>query len=167
MAAHNQDPSTSSKEFWRKVGATLSHPLVAGTLAGMTEVLLLYPLDIIKTRQHLAGSSTFFDTLLAVVREEGFFGLYRGVLPAVIGVIPQHLTRVLCFEYIQSTLNSFNITSSSPTSPSTTTTAVAELPPNVRVNILAGMLAGIMETVACLPLDVIKVRMQTSRWIAQ
>lgn len=61
--------------------------LAFGGAAGLTEVLLLYPLDVVKTRWMLhvdrPGSVGVFGTLREIVRVSGVKSLYRGILPPI------------------------------------------------------------------------------------
>lgn len=64
---------------------------VAGGLAGLTAATLIYPMDLAKTKLALSHGNQyngFVDCIRRVYRSEGFFGLYRGWLPTVIGGVP-------------------------------------------------------------------------------
>ncbi|KAL2914930.1 mitochondrial FAD carrier protein flx1 [Polyrhizophydium stewartii] len=66
--------------------------LIASAEAGMLTSLLTNPFWLIKTRMCTQKATdpgayrNVFDGLRQVVRAEGFFGLYRGIVPALIGV---------------------------------------------------------------------------------
>lgn len=58
----------------------------------------VYPIDLVKTRLQNQRSGSYvgelmyknsFDCFKKVVRYEGFFGLYRGLLPQLVGVAPE------------------------------------------------------------------------------
>jgi len=58
----------------------------------------VYPIDLVKTRmqnQRLTSSvyevmyRNSFDCFRKVIKHEGFFGLYRGLIPQVVGVAPE------------------------------------------------------------------------------
>jgi len=58
----------------------------------------VYPIDLVKTRmqnQRLTPSvyevmyRNSFDCFRKVIKHEGFFGLYRGLIPQVVGVAPE------------------------------------------------------------------------------
>ena len=61
----------------------------AGFISGSISTYLGHPLDTIKVRmqvgRHNHGIS---DSLKHIIKNEGFFGLYKGVLPPVIGYAP-------------------------------------------------------------------------------
>eukprot|EP00039_Didymoeca_costata_P015369 m.259770 g.259770 ORF g.259770 m.259770 type:complete len:452 (+) comp16208_c1_seq3:197-1552(+) len=65
--------------------------LFCGCMAGGISQLSVYPLEVTKTR--LAVSTTgqyngIYDCIRKTVTEEGVFALYRGVIPALMGLIP-------------------------------------------------------------------------------
>ena len=58
----------------------------------------MYPIDLVKTRmqnQRLTATvyevmyKNSFDCFRKVIKHEGFFGLYRGLIPQVVGVAPE------------------------------------------------------------------------------
>lgn len=71
---------------------------VAGALAGSTSVLCTYPIDLSRTVlavriAHDVSSPDMkrlgiFPTLYSIFQQQGIFGLYRGMYPTLIGVIP-------------------------------------------------------------------------------
>lgn len=77
--------------------------LLAGAGAGAGAVMVTYPLDLVRTRlacmsevqdKHGArtwtwkGRLTLRDVVGDVVRQEGVFGLYRGIGPTLMGILP-------------------------------------------------------------------------------
>lgn len=58
----------------------------------------MYPIDLVKTRMQNQRTGSFigelmyrnsFDCFKKVIRHEGVFGLYRGLLPQLMGVAPE------------------------------------------------------------------------------
>lgn len=58
----------------------------------------VYPIDLVKTRMQNQRAGSFigelmyrnsFDCFKKVIRHEGFFGLYRGLVPQLMGVAPE------------------------------------------------------------------------------
>lgn len=58
----------------------------------------VYPIDLVKTRMQNQRSGSFVGELMyrnsidcckKVIRHEGFFGLYRGLVPQLMGVAPE------------------------------------------------------------------------------
>lgn len=86
-------------------GADLSpiRRLVCGGAAGITSVIITYPLDIVRTRLSIQSASFaalgkreagerlpgMFRTMVLMHKNEGgIFALYRGIVPTVAGVAP-------------------------------------------------------------------------------
>jgi Mitochondrial carrier protein len=68
---------------------------VAGSLAGTTSVLLTYPIDLARTilavqigYRTAVPTLGLWRTLVNVFTTNGVAGLYRGVYPTVVGVVP-------------------------------------------------------------------------------
>ncbi|NWI99748.1 S2543 protein, partial [Crypturellus undulatus] len=67
--------------------------ITAGSLAGMVATLVTHPTDVIKTRLIVQNrlEPSYRGILHAfrkIKHQEGFFALYRGVSPAILGAIP-------------------------------------------------------------------------------
>jgi len=67
--------------------------LFSGSMAGTTAVLLTYPLDLVRTRLAFQVDQHHYKgirhTLVTIVRNEGgVLSLYRGIVPAILGMIP-------------------------------------------------------------------------------
>ncbi|EGG24886.1 mitochondrial substrate carrier family protein [Cavenderia fasciculata] len=81
ISSQSQSSSTLSSQFHIN--------FVAGVAAGVTQVFITNPIFMIKTRMQLQvpGSdryyTSFFDGVRKTVQYEGFFGLYKGVVPAL------------------------------------------------------------------------------------
>lgn len=68
-----------------------------GSLAGAFGAFMVYPIDLVKTRmQNQRGAdpgqrlyNNSIDCFRKVIRNEGFRGLYSGVLPQLVGVAPE------------------------------------------------------------------------------
>uniref|UniRef100_A0A8C7MIZ8 Solute carrier family 25 member 12 n=1 Tax=Oncorhynchus kisutch TaxID=8019 RepID=A0A8C7MIZ8_ONCKI len=80
-----------------------------GALAGATGATAVYPIDLVKTRmQNQRSTSSFvgelmyknsFDCAKKVLRYEGFFGFYRGLVPQLIGVAPEKAIKLTASHY--------------------------------------------------------------------
>ncbi|XP_066452275.1 mitochondrial glycine transporter [Eleutherodactylus coqui] len=86
------DPLASSP---RMAALSHMHPVVkafvCGSLSGTCSTLLFQPLDLVKTRlqaQQTGSRLGMSQLLVTVVRDENFWGLWRGVLPSFIRCIP-------------------------------------------------------------------------------
>ncbi|KAJ2780714.1 hypothetical protein H4R18_003301 [Coemansia javaensis] len=84
------------------MSAAASQPLpfhfqfAAGAIAGVSEILCMYPLDVAKTRLMLqvggGGGDQYksiLDVFSRIVREEGASRLYRGILPPIMVEAPK------------------------------------------------------------------------------
>lgn len=74
-----------------------AHHFGLGSLAGAFGAFMVYPIDLVKTRMQNQRSSRVgerlyknsWDCAKKVVRNEGFKGLYAGVMPQLVGVAPE------------------------------------------------------------------------------
>jgi len=63
----------------------------AGSMAGLTSQAVVYPLDIVKTRLAISPRGQYSgigDCLAQTVRCEGIFAMYKGLGPALVGIVP-------------------------------------------------------------------------------
>ena len=69
-----------------------------GSIAGATGATAVYPIDLVKTRMQNQRTGSYigelmyrnsFDCFKKVIRHEGFTGLYRGLVPQLMGVAPE------------------------------------------------------------------------------
>jgi hypothetical protein len=67
----------------------------------------VYPIDLVKTRMQNQRAGSFigelmyrnsFDCCKKVIRHEGFFGLYRGLVPQLMGVAPEKAIKLTVSE---------------------------------------------------------------------
>ena len=74
-----------------------AHHFALGSIAGALGAFVVYPIDLVKTRMQNQRSqrvgeklyNNSIDCARKVIRNEGFRGLYSGVLPQLIGVAPE------------------------------------------------------------------------------
>ena len=69
-----------------------------GSIAGATGATAVYPIDLVKTRMQNQRTASYvgevlyknsFDCFKKVLRHEGPTGLYRGLVPQLMGVAPE------------------------------------------------------------------------------
>lgn len=134
----------SSNHFFQSI-----HSFILGSMAGMIGATIVYPIDIVKTRmQNQKGTSVYSsypNCFKTIIRNEGIFGLYSGLLPQIIGVAPE--------KAIKLTLNDIIRKIGAKNSPNGDITMPWE--------ILAGSTAGMCQVAVTNPLEVTKIRMQT------
>ena len=131
-------------------GALLRHTIIAGGLSGLSEHIVMFPLDSVKTRMMSKEIGHLYPTLTVsakkMYQEEGLWkGFYRGVWPASCAAIPAHAALFSAFEY-------FSNLTSKYTSNQATSTAVG------------GAAASVVHETVTVPFDVIKQRMQARQF---
>ena len=70
---------------------TVREKFMAGSLAGMVAQLMVYPLEVLKTRMSIAKPGHyrgFYDCLNQIYRNRGLRGLYKGAGASTMGIIP-------------------------------------------------------------------------------
>ncbi|EKX42968.1 hypothetical protein GUITHDRAFT_73487 [Guillardia theta CCMP2712] len=78
--------------------------MVAGSIAGMSEHAIMYPADTIKTRMQVTASrhqpqyGGVYNALSLILKNEGVFGIYRGVGAVLLGAIPGHAMHFAVYE---------------------------------------------------------------------
>jgi solute carrier family 25 (mitochondrial aspartate/glutamate transporter), member 12/13 len=86
------------------------HHFALGSLAGAFGAFMVYPIDLVKTRMQNQRSSRVgqllyknsWDCAKKVVRNEGFKGLYSGVLPQLVGVAPEKAIKLTVNDLVRS-----------------------------------------------------------------
>ncbi|KAL6723760.1 hypothetical protein Aduo_018731 [Ancylostoma duodenale] len=117
----------------------------AGGSAGLVEVCLMHPLDLIKTRLQVAQNDKgMWDCVSKTFRSEGVSGFYKGILPPILAETPKRATKFFTFEQYK------KIFSYSDVSPAITLS-------------MAGLFCGFTEAVVICPFEVVKVRLQAER----
>lgn len=80
-----------------------------GSVAGAFGAFMVYPIDLVKTRMQNQRSSRVgemlyknsWDCAKKVVRNEGFRGLYSGVLPQLVGVAPEKAIKLTVNDFVR------------------------------------------------------------------
>lgn len=122
--------------------------MAAGSIAGIMEHTVMFPVDVIKTRMQVAGAekayTSLFRSISKVTSSEGVLALWRGVGSVVLGAGPAHALHFAVYETITS-LGQDNGHASVP---------------SAKISALAGAAATITSDAFMTPFDVIKQRMQ-------
>jgi len=159
--------------------------LLAGSAAGATAVLATYPLDLVRTRlayqmeggggAKQAGASTsgtrpprppgatVRGVLRATVRVEGLRGLYRGVAPTLVGILPYAGLKFYVYQSakVAHTRGEVAAAEGGGGSGSVDTTKPTTLPRASAPALLAfGAAAGLVAQTVTYPLDVVRRQMQ-------
>ncbi|XP_035031435.1 calcium-binding mitochondrial carrier protein Aralar1 isoform X2 [Hippoglossus stenolepis] len=147
---HAHDPS---RPIWLQA-AESAYRFSLGSIAGATGATAVYPIDLVKTRmQNQRSTGSFvgelmyknsFDCAKKVLRYEGVFGFYRGLLPQLIGVAPEKAIKLTMNDFVRDKF--------------TTQDGTIPLP----AEILAGGCAGGSQVIFTNPLEIVKIRLQVA-----
>ncbi|CAJ1329850.1 unnamed protein product, partial [Effrenium voratum] len=127
----------------------------AGALAGASATTLTYPLDLLRAQMAISMTSlwdrvphsSYTAAAEDIIRNEGVLGLYRGLGPTLLGILPHAGTSFLVFETLKPHFSSLLGLRSE-----------RDLP--IVGRLLAGALAGLVAQGASYPLHVVRRRMQ-------
>lgn len=128
----------------------------AGAAAGVLAATFVCPLDVIKTRFQVNGlpklsnsssikGSLIIGSLEQIVRKEGVRGMYRGLSPTVLALLPNWAVYFTVYEQLKGLLCSND----------------GNHQLSIGANIIAATGAGAATTIATNPLWVVKTRFQT------
>jgi solute carrier family 25 aspartate/glutamate transporter 12/13 len=92
------------------------HHFALGSVAGAFGAFMVYPIDLVKTRMQNQRSGRVgellyknsIDCAKKVVKNEGFKGLYSGVLPQLIGVAPEKAIKLTVNDLVRSHFSNKN-----------------------------------------------------------
>jgi solute carrier family 25 aspartate/glutamate transporter 12/13 len=92
------------------------HHFALGSIAGAFGAFMVYPIDLVKTRMQNQRSGRVgellyknsIDCAKKVVKNEGFKGLYSGVLPQLIGVAPEKAIKLTVNDLVRSHFSNKN-----------------------------------------------------------
>uniref|UniRef100_A0A672T2X1 Solute carrier family 25 member 13 n=1 Tax=Sinocyclocheilus grahami TaxID=75366 RepID=A0A672T2X1_SINGR len=134
--------------------AESAYRFTLGSVAGAVGATAVYPVDLVKTRmQNQRSSGSFVDELMyknsidcfkKVVRYEGFFGLYRGLVPQLLGVAPEKAIKLTVNDFVRGK----------------TMKKDGSVP--IPAEILAGGCAGGSQVIFTNPLEIVKIRLQVA-----
>ncbi|XP_045914932.1 calcium-binding mitochondrial carrier protein Aralar2 isoform X2 [Micropterus dolomieu] len=134
--------------------AESAYRFTLGSVAGAVGATAVYPIDLVKTRmqnQRSSGSlveelmyKNSFDCFKKVVRYEGFFGLYRGLVPQLLGVAPEKAIKLTVNDFVRGKTRQKDGT----------------VP--LAAEVLAGGCAGGSQVIFTNPLEIVKIRLQVA-----
>ncbi|XP_022211011.2 calcium-binding mitochondrial carrier protein Aralar1 isoform X1 [Drosophila obscura] len=134
-----------------------SYRFTLGSFAGAVGATVVYPIDLVKTRMQNQRAGSYigevayrnsWDCFKKVIRHEGALGLYRGLLPQLMGVAPEKAIKLTVNDLVRDKL----------------TDKRGNIP--VWSEILAGGCAGASQVVFTNPLEIVKIRLQVAGEIA-
>ncbi|KAJ5099302.1 hypothetical protein N7532_006303 [Penicillium argentinense] len=135
-----------------------AHHFALGSIAGAFGAFMVYPIDLVKTRMQNQRSTrpgerlynNSIDCAKKVIRNEGFTGLYSGVIPQLIGVAPEKAIKLTVNDLVRGWFTDKE-------------TKRIRYP----AEILAGGAAGGCQVVFTNPLEIVKIRLQVQGEIAK
>ncbi|CAL5872229.1 uncharacterized protein PFLUO_LOCUS6488 [Penicillium psychrofluorescens] len=135
-----------------------AHHFALGSVAGAFGAFMVYPIDLVKTRLQNQRSTRVgerlynnsLDCFRKVIRNEGFTGLYSGVIPQLIGVAPEKAIKLTVNDLVRGALTDKD-------------TKRIWYPSEI----LAGGTAGACQVVFTNPLEIVKIRLQVQGEIAK
>ncbi|XP_009358788.1 mitochondrial substrate carrier family protein B [Pyrus x bretschneideri] len=120
---------------------------LGGGMAGLTAASATYPLDLVRTRLAAQRNALYYrgigHAFHTICREEGFWGLYKGLGATLLGVGPSIAISFSVYEALRSFWQSQRPNDST-----------------VVVSLACGSLSGIASSTATFPLDLVRRRMQ-------
>ncbi|XP_049798031.1 calcium-binding mitochondrial carrier protein Aralar1 isoform X3 [Schistocerca nitens] len=128
-----------------------------GSVGGAVGATAVYPIDLVKTRMQNQRTGSFigelmyrnsFDCCRKVIRHEGFFGLYRGLVPQLMGVAPEKAIKLTVNDLVRDKFMDKN----------------GNLP--LYGEIVSGACAGGSQVIFTNPLEIVKIRLQVAGEIA-
>ncbi|KAI4859051.1 mitochondrial 2-oxodicarboxylate carrier 1 [Hypoxylon rubiginosum] len=128
------------------------YTFAAGAVAGISEILTMYPLDVVKTRVQLqTGKGTgidsyngMLDCFQKIIRYEGFSRLYRGITAPILMEAPKRATKFAANdEWGKLYRKAFGVEKM-----------------NQSLSILTGASAGATESFVVVPFELVKIRLQ-------
>ncbi|XP_072541218.1 electrogenic aspartate/glutamate antiporter SLC25A12, mitochondrial-like [Salminus brasiliensis] len=153
LAEVQRQHTDSSRPIWLQA-AESAYRFTLGSIAGATGATAVYPIDLVKTRmqnQRSTGSlvgelmyKNSFDCAKKVLRYEGIFGFYRGLLPQLIGVAPEKAIKLTVNDFVRD-----KFTDKDDTIP-------------LAAEVLAGGCAGGSQVIFTNPLEIVKIRLQVA-----
>ena len=127
------------------------YQFVAGAVAGISELAVMYPLDVVKTRMQLQSSTVaaeekykgLVDCVSRIVKREGFKQLYKGISSPFLMEAPKRATKFAFNEKFKDLYGGM-------------------LGPGAQqtVAIISGASAGAVEASVIVPFELVKVQMQ-------
>ncbi|KAL7622178.1 hypothetical protein AAE478_007681 [Parahypoxylon ruwenzoriense] len=128
------------------------YQFAAGAVAGVSEILTMYPLDVVKTRVQLqtgtgAGADSYngmLDCFQKIIRNEGFSRLYRGITAPILMEAPKRATKFAANDewgkFYRGIFGAEKM--------------------NQSLSILTGASAGATESFVVVPFELVKIRLQ-------
>ena len=136
---------------------------LSGAIAGSLNSIIVAPVELLRTRQISSVAKGSYSSLFsALMKDHGFRGLFRGLIPAALrdglGVGAYFLTFELCKKFITAKI-SVNGTGPVPLGSNVLQTSSSSI---LMVKLISGSCAGIAFWVVALPIDTVKTIFESS-----
>ncbi|KAL0488036.1 calcium-binding mitochondrial carrier protein [Acrasis kona] len=123
-----------------------------GGIAGAIGATVVYPIDMTKTRmqnqRNNPGAPQLYknsiDCFQQIIKYDGYRGLYRGLVPQLIGVAPEKAIKLVVNDFLR---DAFGVENEKGEA-------------NFPLEVLAGMGAGASQVVFTNPIEIVKIRLQ-------
>ncbi|TMW55139.1 hypothetical protein Poli38472_013901 [Pythium oligandrum] len=111
-----------------------------GATSGMSGMIAVYPVDVVKTRmQNSRVSTSALQVLRTTFRQEGIVSFYKGLGPQLLGTIPDKAISLATREYVKGRF---------------------EDPTTFVASFTSAATSGVTQSVVMNPVEIVKVRMQ-------
>ncbi|KIV95661.1 hypothetical protein PV10_03286 [Exophiala mesophila] len=148
---------SKSQQFFHSLLES-AHHFGLGSVAGAFGAFMVYPIDLVKTRMQNQRSvrpgerlyENSIDCARKVIKNEGFRGLYSGVLPQLVGVAPEKAIKLTVNDLVRGHFTDKQTGSI-----------------RLSAEILAGASAGGCQVVFTNPLEIVKIRLQVQGELAK
>jgi len=132
--------------LYEKKPLPFKYQFVAGAFAGVTEICVFYPLDVIKTRMQLdtGRSQGLFQTFRNIIAQEGVSRLYKGLVPPLLLEAPKRAVKFAANDFWGKRYISLSDNTSMTQS----------------LSILTGCSAGASESFVVVPFELVKIKLQ-------
>jgi len=128
------------------------YQFAAGAVAGVSEILVMYPLDVVKTRVQLqtgkgSGADSYngmVDCFRKIIRNEGFSRLYRGIAAPIMMEAPKRATKFAANDEWGKVYRK----------------AFGQDKMTQSLSVLTGATAGATESLVVVPFELVKIRLQ-------
>lgn len=126
--------------------------IVGGGLAGAFGMSIATPFDVIRTRfiaqDHHSGYRNMHEAFTSMIRNEGFRGLFRGLVPGVVAIAPNAAIQFGTYNFLVERYAKFmQIDQASG-----------------KIVLMMGMISGIIAKTCIYPLDLTKKRLQIQQF---
>ena len=121
--------------------------MAVGGLSGVLGTCVVFPVDFVKTNVQLqsASGATARSVIRDTLRGQGVRGLYAGIAPTLVGVMPEKALKLGVNDYLRDLFCGYDRSQET-----------------LLNQVVAGALTGIVQVMATNPMEIVKLRMQSA-----